>query len=576
MASTIAVLEPMHAQQAAGPRPPAGRSVFDGVPPDRTDAAHAGLPRRRFPAGSILIAQGDTAHEFYVVEEGVADVFVADADGAEHRVGSVHAGGTLGEMSLFTGQPATGTVRAATEVEVIVVGADEFERIAAEYPVVYRNLGAILSERLARTNRLAARHAPGHVVHLRDVGGPPLLAWALASSVAWHTRGRTLLLVVGERLPDELTSLLGGEPAGAVMRRDGAHLATCEPEAMAATVHALSGSDYDIVVVLHRGAERRLPDAGELDLGALVALPQFSDLELESLRRGLLPNRKGAGRELGRVARKLCGLRVGLALGAGSVRGFAHFGVLRAFERLGLEADFVAGTSIGATVGAMHAKGADIETGIDTIARSGAHLVRYGVPRKGLLSNRGVSRFIHSELGDIRIEDLPVPLALVAADILTQQEVVFRRGLLWQAVVASLSIPGVYPALWIGEHLVVDGGVLNPVPVSVAAQMGADVVLAVRLVGESTPHVEVESVVAKGAPPSAINVIMRSIELMQGRIGSEVAGTRTITITPGLVDLPANKLRSFAEGPRFVDVGETAVEEALPRIEAALPWVRPE
>jgi NTE family protein len=224
----------------------------------------------------------------------------------------------------------------------------------------------------------------------------------------------------------------------------------------------------------------------------------------------------------------------------------------------------------------MHAQGADIETGIDTIARSGPHLVRYGVPRKGLLSNRGVSKFIHSELGELRIEDLPIPLALVAADILTQQEVVFRRGLLWQAVVASLSIPGVYPALWIGKHLVVDGGVLNPVPVSVAAEMGADVVVAVRLVGESAPHAEIESVLAKGTPPSAINVIMRSIELMQGRIGSEVAGTRTITITPGLVDLPANKLKSFAEGPRFVDVGETAVEEALPRIEAALPWVRPE
>jgi NTE family protein len=566
----------MHEQQAAVPRPSAGRSVFDGVPAERTDAARAELPRRRLAAGSVVIAEGDTVHEFYVVEAGVADVFVADAAGEEHRVGSVHAGGTLGEMSLFTGQPATGTVRAATELQLIVIGADEFERIATEYPVVYRNLGAILSERLARTNRLAARQAPGHVVHLRDVGGPPLLAWALASSVAWHTRGRTLLLVVGERPPEELTSLLGEEPAGAVVRREGAHLATCDPETMAGTVHALSGSDYDVVLVLARGAEHRLPNVGELDLGALVGLPPLSDLELESLRRGLLPNRTGAGRELGKVARTLCGLRVGIALGAGSVRGFAHWGVLRALEKLGLEADFVAGTSIGATVGAMYAQGRGIDAGIDTLVRSGPHLVRYGIPRKGLLSNRGVSKFIHSELGELRIEDLPIPLALVAADILTQQEVVFRRGLLWQAVVASLSIPGVYPALWIGEHLVVDGGVLNPVPVSVAAQMGADVVLAVRLVGECAPHAEVEAVIAKGTPPSAIGVIMRSIELMQGRIGSDVASARTITITPGLVDLPSNKLKSFGEGPRFVDVGETAVEKALPRIEAALPWIRPE
>ena len=78
----------------------------------------------------------------------------------------------------------------------------------------------------------------------------------------------------------------------------------------------------------------------------------------------------------------------------------------------------------------------------------------------------------------------------------------FRTGLLWQAVVASLSIPGVYPALRIGEHLVVDGGVLNPVPVSIAAEMGAGVVVAVKLVGEAKPHTEIESVVAKGTPPS--------------------------------------------------------------------------
>ena len=152
-------LERTHAQLTAEPRPPAGRSVFDGVPIGGVDLALADLPRHRYLAGSTVIAQGDTSHEFYVVEDGVAEVFVADVDGAEHRVGTVHPGGALGEMSLFTGQPATGTVRAGTDLDLLIISADDFERIAEEFPVVYRNLGAILSERLARTNRLAARHA---------------------------------------------------------------------------------------------------------------------------------------------------------------------------------------------------------------------------------------------------------------------------------------------------------------------------------------------------------------------------------------------------------------------------------
>ena len=308
---------------------------------------------------------------------------------------------------------------------------------------------------------------------------------------------------------------------------------------------------------------------------SLVNVPAFSDADLEALRDGLLPNSTDAGRSIGRVARSLCGLSVGIALGAGSVRGFAHWGVLRAFDKLGLHADYIAGTSVGGSVAALYAIGRSNEEGIDALVRTGPHLVRYGIPRKGLLSNRSIRRFLHNEVGDIRIEDLQTPLALVAADILTQQEVVFRTGLLWQAVMASLSIPGVYPALWIGEHLVVDGGVLNPVPVSVAAEMGAGVVVAVKLVGEAAPHTEVESVVARGTPPSALSVIMRSIELMQGRIVSGGRdGARRSRSRPGSRDLPSSKLKAFADGGRFVDLGEEAAEQAMPRITAALPWLR--
>ena len=576
--------------------------MFDGVPAERIELALRELPRRHFPAGSAVIAQGDTADELYVVEEGAADVFVADSGGREHRVGSVHAGGTLGEMSLFTGQPATGTVRAVTDLDVLVVDAPEFERIAAEFPVVYRNLGAILSERLARTNRLAMRERPGRIVVLRDWGAPPLLVYALAASVAWHTRGSTILVVVaGDPQAETLSSLLGADADGEGLRRTGAHVLVCAADALGATVHELGGGSYDSILIHLRedapgppvdatvvhlaGEPGAAPDGGarftvvpgtlEGRSGdALVNVPAFSDADLEALRDGLLPNSTDAGRSIGRVARSLCGLSVGIALGAGSVRGFAHWGVLRAFDKIGLHADYIAGTSVGGSVATLYALGRSNEEGIDALVRTGPHLVRYGIPRKGLLSNRSLRRFLHNEVGDVRIEDLPTPLALVAADILTQQEVVFRTGVLWQAVMASLSIPGVYPALWIGEHLVVDGGVLNPVPVSIAAEMGAGVVLAVKLIGEAAPHTEVESVIAKGTPPSALSVIMRSIELMQGRIVSEAAAARTITIMPGFADLPSNKLKGFADGGRFVDIGEEAAELAMPRITAALPWLR--
>ena len=456
--------------------------MFDGVPPEEIERALNELPRRRFPAGSTVIAQGDTADELYVVESGVADVFVADSRGLEHRVGSVHGGGTLGEMSLFTGQPAAGTVRAASDLDVLVVHAPEFERIAVEFPVVYRNLGAILSERLARTNRLATREGPGRVVVLRD-SGQPLLAYGIAASIAWHTRASAVLVVVaGDAEVETLASLLGDDPGAGVVRRSGAHVLTCSADALGATVHQLSGSYESILVHVREDGAASSLEATVLDLSAQPAVA-FSDQDLDALRDGLLPNSTDAGGSIGRVARSLCGLSVGIALGSGSVRGFAHWGVLRAFDKLGLRADYIAGTSVGGSVAALYAIGKTNEEGVDALVRTGPHLVRYGIPRKGLLSNRSIRRFLHSEVGEMRIEDAQIPLALVAADILTRQEVVFKRGLLWQAVMASLSIPGVYPALWIGGHLVVDGGVLNPVPVSVAAEMGAGVVVGVKLGG---------------------------------------------------------------------------------------------
>ncbi len=109
------------------------------------------------------------------------------------------------------------------------------------------------------------------------------------------------------------------------------------------------------------------------------------------------------------------------------------------------------------------------------------------LPGRGLLSSTGIRNLLRKTAGEILIQDLPMPLAIVAADVENHREVVIRRGLLWQAVLASISIPGIYAAQRMGEYTLVDGGVVNPVPASVAAQMGADIVLAVRLVTPRDP-----------------------------------------------------------------------------------------
>jgi NTE family protein len=208
---------------------------------------------------------------------------------------------------------------------------------------------------------------------------------------------------------------------------------------------------------------------------------------------------------------------------------------------------------------------------LDTV---GAMSVRLSLPTKSLLSNTSLRRAIQQIGGNTRIEDLNVPLAVVATDLSAQQEVVFRRGLAWSAVLASISIPGIYPAQRIGSSTLVDGGVLNPVPINVVAEMGADLVLAVKLVNRSITRVEaLEAREPASDGSSLIRTFLQAIDLMQSSIGTETASAATILIEPALKDVARVELRNFTQGRRFIEQGEAAAESALPRIAASLPWV---
>ncbi len=153
-----------------------------------------------------------------------------------------------------------------------------------------------------------------------------------------------------------------------------------------------------------------------------------------------------------------------MALGAGGLRGYAHIGVLEALARAGVPVDYIAGTSVGGGVAALYALGYDSETCADGIDEMAKVVFRPTIPWKSFLSHRGVRKFMRTHLGDTRIEDLDVPLALVAADVIAQREIVFRRGLLRVAVMATGAVPGILPAMPIGPYTAVDGGVLDPVP----------------------------------------------------------------------------------------------------------------
>ena len=172
-----------------------------------------------------------------------------------------------------------------------------------------------------------------------------------------------------------------------------------------------------------------------------------------------------------------------------------------------------------------------------------------------------------SLVGDRLIEDLPIPFAAVAADILSGREVDCLSGPMWQAMLASVSIPGVYPPLRMGPHLLVDGGILNPVPTNVVDSMGSDVTIAVKLMGA-------KMIEPRRSGPSLLQVLLRSMDMMMDKIDHESASRATILVEPEFSQTSALTLRNFSQGRRYMAAGEAAAEAALPRIAAVLPWLR--
>ena len=592
--------------------PPA---FFDGIEAAELEQLLGQLPRRSFPVSSVLIAEGDAPQEMYITQSGWADVLVTDRHGGEHRVGRIVPGTAIGEMSLLTGQPAAGTVRATDDLEVLVLSRCELERVGARFPIIYRNLGAVLAERLAQTNRVTLQDSRGRLTLLHDIGAPPLLGYALACSVAWHTRSSTLLLVVADDVAAEL-SALATMPADLVAartqrRRNGAEVMLAEPQGafdparLSETVNDLltsfdrlllqtvdrSGATDAARTITLAGAHSRIdaidgsqvvrawaPANGRPRLvrGSAVPVPELEPADADAMRDGLLPTTTPAGNALGLVARDLAGLTVGVALGAGSIRGYAHCGVLRALERNGLQPDYLAGTSVGGCVAAMYAAGFSPDECADLLDRGGGLLLRPAMPTRSLLSSRSFRRFVRALGPEVQFDDLEVPLAIVTADLTSGREVVLRRGIVWQAVVATMSIPGIFPAHRIGPYTLVDGGILNPVPTNVVEKMGARTVIGVRLFSQpDEADWELESVISAGRPPSPLTVIMRSIEIMQSRVEAEPTAATRVMITPEYANVGEAKLRHFRTGRRFVEDGEAATEAALPRLRAAFPWLAP-
>ena len=265
--------------------------------------------------------------------------------------------------------------------------------------------------------------------------------------------------------------------------------------------------------------------------------------------------------------------RVGLALGSGGARGWAHLGVLQALRENGIEVDVVAGTSMGAVVGAFLAAGREnvlreLAQDLDW-KRLRPFFWEVSLSRSGLTDGRKLLEEFRKMLGLREFRELDLPFRAVATDLDTGGEVVLGSGNLLQAVRASISIPGLFSPVPVGKRLLVDGGLVNPVPVSVARDMGAQVVIAVDVSQGIVP--EKKSEARKGKAPEPVR---GPLALPEPSTAEETSGaTRLLDGFRAEIEKKVNRLRAAAADaaarPAVMDVLVQSVRIAEARIALA-------
>ena len=451
----------------------------------------------RAGGGSILISEGDPGDAAFVVSSGRLQV-TRFVEGQEVVVGEIGPGEIVGEIALLADRPRTATVRAIRDCELVRIDARLLVQALALHPTLGRDLAGLLVDRL-QTSRRPTTAETVRTVALVPSGASPLSQLTVDRLLsAFGSLGRCELVDRGraagrwgagrtaegdsfEEAP-ELVSWLAQLELGSDFV-----LYVAEPAALEWTARCLRQADRILLVQdgplaassLNSALPVRLQEFRRTRCELLIVHPEFAERPTgtEALLEttGVIAHhhvRIDRPPDFERAARLLTGRAVGLVLGGGAARGWVHLGVLRGLQELGIPVDAVGGTSIGAVMAAAAVVFPDPDLREQRLVRGLAgprHLFNLTLPLASLSSGHAVTNALRSPqaFSDLRMEDSWTRLFVVSTNITKAEPKVHRRGEIWKAVRASASIPGVLPPVcWEGD-LLIDGAMLDNLPIGV-------------------------------------------------------------------------------------------------------------
>ena len=453
------------------------------------------------PGGEILFRAGDAGDSMYVVLSGRLRVSVARSDGSEEIIREIGLGESVGELALLTGEARSATIRAIRDSELAMLSRPAFERTIKSDPTLIRQLAVQLAARQRQGADAAA--APGNV---RTIAVLPLdrgqeaAAFAGLLELALARLGPTL------RVDQATINRMAGEDF-AKSTAVGAHELTARLDALEigrrAVVYQAATEltpwtqrcvrQADLILLVGR-AEATPPNAAleqlrnyfascsitarmelvllharEFDAGLPMA-PWLAALGAAA-HHHLVPF---SAEDTARLARLITGNGIGLVLSGGGARGFAHIGVIRALHERELPIDYIGGTSMGAVIAAQHALGWDWQTMASVNRQEWPRCEpqkNYTLPLVALNSARRMDQMLKRMFGDVEIENLRGKFFCVSTNLTSAAAKIHREGKLWKAVRASVSIPGIGPPAIENGEILVDGGLVDNLPVEIMKKL---------------------------------------------------------------------------------------------------------
>jgi len=445
--------------------------------------------------GERLFRQGDDGDAAYVLVSGRLRVIAEGPDGTTQMLNEVGPGETVGEMALLTREPRSATVHAVRDSELARFSRAAFERVLDRYPRAATAVARIIATRLRQqTAGVRSRVQTVAVVGAGAGSRPADFSSRLCEALRRHgpiqhltaervdaRLGRPGIAQCSDEDPDALNLVAWlndqeMEHRFVVYETDAGwspwtHRAVRQADLVLLVAQA--GDDPAPGEIEREMARRTPPTAGGVQ--SLVLLHRDASSRPTGTERWLAGRRLGrhhhvrldSAADFSRLARFVAGCEIGLVLGGGGARGLAHVGVVRALAEAGIPIDLVGGTSAGAVLAGGVALGLDHATILSTWRASHRSFHHFTFPVVSLVTARAMTKLIASIFGDTLIENLWLPYFCISTNLSRAEPVIHRRGALSRACRASIGLPGIVPPVTDDGELLVDGGLLNNLPVDV-------------------------------------------------------------------------------------------------------------